>query len=148
MKPKIKSEARRDAAAPHKFFTLPEANRALAFVRPVTQNIVDSYRELMALRQRRGALAAANAAESELAEVQTGVERILERLKTLNEELTLVGCSLKDWQTGLIDFPAKLEDRRVWLCWKLGEADITHWHEWEGGFATRQNIAVEMNFLA
>ena len=31
-------------------------------------------------------------------------------------------------RTGLLDFPCKLEERIVLLCWKQGETRISHWH--------------------
>ena len=33
-----------------------------------------------------------------------------------------------------------LDDRLVFLCWRLGEDRITHWHEVNAGFAGRQPI--------
>ena len=47
---------------------------------------------------------------------------------------------LKDYQTGLIDFIGRHEGRDVYLCWKLGEEQITHWHELNAGFAGRQPV--------
>ncbi len=62
---------------------------------------------------------------------------------TLNgyvEELAAVGAELKDYDLGLIDFPAMHEGREVCLCWKHGESDILAWHEVDTGFAGRQSI--------
>lgn len=56
-------------------------------------------------------------------------------------ELDRIGCELKDPIIGLVDFPARLEDRVVYLCWKLGEDTIDHWHEIHAGFAGRRSTA-------
>lgn len=56
------------------------------------------------------------------------------------ERLEELGCYVKDLDIGIVDFLAKFEGRDVFLCWKLGEARITHWHETTEGFANRQPI--------
>ncbi len=48
---------------------------------------------------------------------------------------------LKGFEVGLVDFYSLREDRPIFLCWKLGEERITHWHETDSGFAGRQPIA-------
>lgn len=50
------------------------------------------------------------------------------------------GISLRDIQTGLIDFPALVNGRQVWLCWQLGEGDIAWWHELDSGFSGRERL--------
>jgi hypothetical protein len=47
---------------------------------------------------------------------------------------------VRDLERGLIDFPALREDREVYLCWLLGEPEITHWHEIDAGFAGRRPL--------
>ena len=49
---------------------------------------------------------------------------------------------LKDYFTGLIDFPCWMDDREVYLCWRLGEPEVAHWHELDAGFAGRQKLAI------
>ena len=41
---------------------------------------------------------------------------------------------------GLVDFIGRHEGRDVYLCWKLGEERITHWHELNAGFAGRKPV--------
>ena len=47
---------------------------------------------------------------------------------------------LRDIETGLIDFPALVSGRPVWLCWRLGEGDIGWWHEVSEGFDSRHRL--------
>jgi hypothetical protein len=63
-------------------------------------------------------------------QMQAGVTRLVEQDVTLRE----IG-------TGLIDFPALVNGRQVWLCWRLGEGDIGWWHELGDGFADRSRLA-------
>lgn len=63
-------------------------------------------------------------------QMQAGVTRLVERDVTLREI-----------ETGLIDFPALANGRPIWLCWRLGEADIDWWHELEDGFSGRKRLS-------
>jgi hypothetical protein len=47
---------------------------------------------------------------------------------------------LRDIEHGLIDFPALVGGRQVWLCWQLGEDDVGFWHELETGFGSRRPL--------
>jgi hypothetical protein len=58
----------------------------------------------------------------------------------LIDEVQEIGCELKDVRLGLVDFYALLDDRLVYLCWRLGEQGITHWHELNEGYGGRQPI--------
>ena len=51
-----------------------------------------------------------------------------------------LGVLIKDFRTGLIDFPYEYDGRIVYLCWKLGEEEIDWWHEVEAGFAGRKQL--------
>jgi hypothetical protein len=51
-----------------------------------------------------------------------------------------VGCIFKGFEGGLVDFHSQLQGRDVYLCWRLGEPDVGHWHEIESGFAGRQPL--------
>jgi hypothetical protein len=47
---------------------------------------------------------------------------------------------LRDVATGLVDFPAVMEGREAYLCWRLGEEDVAHWHFPEEGFPGRRPL--------
>lgn len=51
------------------------------------------------------------------------------------------GIALRDIDTGLVDFPALVSGRQVWLCWRLGEAEVGWWHGLEDGVAGRRPLA-------
>ena len=56
------------------------------------------------------------------------------------EELRDLGVEPKNGPEGLVDFPSLLDGRVVYLCWKLDETEVAHWHEIDGGFAGRQPL--------
>jgi hypothetical protein len=67
-----------------------------------------------------------------------GVE--LDRLRELSDELGAVGCQLKDWRTGLVNFPAIHRGRMIELCWRPGESRVTHWREVGAGVDGRKPL--------
>ena len=52
-----------------------------------------------------------------------------------------LGLTLRDIERGLVDFPALVSGRQVWLCWQLGETSIGWWHGLETGFDSRRPLA-------
>lgn len=50
------------------------------------------------------------------------------------------GILLRDPDTGLIDFPAERDGRRVFLCWRLGEDAVAWYHDEEAGFSGRRPL--------
>jgi hypothetical protein len=63
-----------------------------------------------------------------------------QRAKDALAEIDSIGVQVKDLDIGLLDFPCEVDGRIVLLCWKMGEASITHWHSPEEGFAGRKLI--------
>jgi hypothetical protein len=56
------------------------------------------------------------------------------------EQLERLDIVVRDLDRGLIDFPAVLDGREVYLCWLLDEPSVTHWHAIEAGFAGRRPL--------
>jgi hypothetical protein len=130
-----------------KYFTVAEANAALplaqAIVRDIT-TLASDLRErderLSRLKPDVGRVTLGSAYQEELQQVTAEFERDQERMREYIKELTDLGIELKDFDTGLIDFPCWLDDREVYLCWRLGEPEVAHWHETNAGFAGRRRI--------
>jgi len=66
--------------------------------------------------------------------------RNLAAFKEQLEELSRREIQVKDLERGLVDFPAVQAGREVFLCWELGEDDITHWHDLDTGYAGREKL--------
>ena len=56
------------------------------------------------------------------------------------DELRQLGIETKSVTEGLVDFPAIMDGRMVYLCWRLGELRVSHWHELDAGFRGRQPL--------
>lgn len=120
-----------------KYFTLAEANRSLPLVARVVRDIVNTH-ERAAQLQAKIEEVSSNAREA--AAVQGQLEMALENLQEYVDELLSIGVELKDYESGLIDFPGRHQGRDVYLCWKPGEDRIEYWHELHTGFAGRQAV--------
>jgi hypothetical protein len=78
--------------------------------------------------------------QSERDRLQDAFEGERLNLLALNGELEQLGVELKDPITGLVDFRARRGEAEVYLCWRLGEDRVGHWHDLEAGFAGRQAL--------
>jgi hypothetical protein len=70
-------------------------------------------------------------------------DELANKLREAIEAVQEVGCLIKDLDIGLIDFPTIFKGEEVYLCWKLGEPEITFWHGIEEGFRGRKTIDQE-----
>jgi hypothetical protein len=50
------------------------------------------------------------------------------------------GCVVKDIDLGLLDFPSIREGRPIYLCWKAGEPQLSHWHGTDESFMDRKPL--------
>ena len=121
---------------PKRRFTLAQANSSLPLVRRIVTDIVRTHAEALKAQSDLRHVPSGKAQQ----EVQSRLERHLEHLEDFVDELTEVGCELKDYRMGLIDFTGRHKGRDVCLCWKLGEETVGYWHEMDAGFAGRQPI--------
>jgi len=51
-----------------------------------------------------------------------------------------LGITLRDIEQGLVDFPALVSGRQVWLCWRRGETSVDWWHDLDSGFSGRRPL--------
>jgi hypothetical protein len=125
-------------------FTLDQANALLPTVGTILRRLQRARRHLsftgfdtdlaLAAESTGGAWPGRERAEAALA-VTLGFEQ-LEALEVL----------VRDLDRGLVDFPALVDGREVYLCWQLHEPEITHWHGLESGFAGRRPLGREARF--
>lgn len=66
--------------------------------------------------------------------------RTLVELRELLREFQRREIQIKDLDRGLIDFPAVIADREVFLCWEKDEEDIEFWHDLNAGYAGRERL--------
>ena len=124
-------------------FTIDQANRTLPLVRRIVADIVETY-ERWQQEVRAFELASAGVqgemASAEAATREREAQRLAKEITGFVAELEQLGVEFKEYEIGLVDFPSRVGDRPVYLCWRLGEPAVQYWHETNGGFAGRQPI--------
>lgn len=136
-----------DSWGKRKLFTVEQANAALPLVRAIASDLAKLSRDVIERRERLSLLLAGRDRGArdlygeELAQVEEELEKDSARLQEYVEELRELGVEPKNGPEGLIDFPSLLDGRPVYLCWKLGEAEVLHWHDLDAGFRGRQSLA-------
>ena len=132
-----------------KYFTVEEANHTLPLVRAIVTDIVNHFREIHERKERLllirpksggGPRETENVYSEEVQQIEDELEKDVARLHDYVDEVQSLGVELKDFVRGLVDFPAIIEGREVYLCWQLGEAEVSFWHELDSGFQGRQSL--------
>ncbi len=127
-----------------KYFTVDEANATLPLLRSILRDVTALAYDLRERDQRRLRLESSGGSDAAHAEevqrIYAELERDQDRLREYVGELKDLNVELKDFFVGLVDFPCWMDDHEVYLCWKLDEPAVTHWHEIDAGFAGRQQL--------
>jgi len=66
--------------------------------------------------------------------------RMMADIKDVLLEFHRREIQVKDLDRGLVDFPAIIGGKEVFLCWEQGEEDIEFWHELDAGYAGRERL--------
>ena len=69
-----------------------------------------------------------------------GSVKLLGKMKDLLQEFEAREIIIKDLQRGLVDFPALIGGREVFLCWEKDEEDVEFWHDIDSGYAGRERL--------
>jgi len=147
-----------------RFYDLDEANAAIPEIRGILEALRDQRAELIRLRdevlERTGSIEgggesgpsrgsdeeaqatdASTATDPDLRILRLRMQGVIDRMQAGVVRIDELGITLREIETGLIDFPALASGRQIWLCWRLGEGDVAWWHELSDGFAGRRELA-------
>jgi hypothetical protein len=137
-----------------RFYSLDDANALVPDLATVTGRLRDQRDELVgirdAYRDREGAVlreviaettdADASDNDPELRRLRLRMRGIVDQMQADVAWLDERDIVLRDIGTGLVDFPALVSGRQVWLCWRSGEDAIGFWHALDEGFAGRRPL--------
>ncbi len=70
------------------------------------------------------------------------------KIDKIIKEITSQGIIIRDPDLGILDFPAVINGRPAYLCWKYGEEKVSFWHYTEEGFAGRKKITGKEDILS
>ena len=125
-------------------YTLDEANALLPEVRAVLLQLAVQRSRLesavtdMTAHGGDGTTNGDAAHADALARSEAEMTRISGEMRALVEHLESMDVELRDLEEGLVDFPGERDGEPVWLCWRLAEPEVAHWHPIDQGFANRQ----------
>lgn len=113
-------------------FSLEEARRTIPLVKQIVFDILSTGHLLNYYAEKINGTAEGN----------KKIEELLYKFHSYVQELEDIGCYYKDWnfKDGLVDFPATIGGKEVFLCWKCDEDDIKYYHELDTGYNGRKVI--------
>ncbi len=140
-----------------RFYSIDDVNQLLPEVRDVLLRLRAQRGQLVELRDRavehlsavgaRGGGSGDEAVDetavsgdAELRRLRLRMQGVIDQMQAAVAELDARDVVLRDIPTGLVDFPALVSGRQVWLCWRLGEEELGWWHELDTGVAGRKPL--------
>jgi hypothetical protein len=121
-----------------KHYTREEARAMLPEIRRWLDRLNRLRKDVEKLEQRLSQMAAQN--NDIGGETVNNWIRALADMQEVLVEFQRREIIIKDLDRGLIDFPAIIGGREVFLCWESDEEDIEFWHDLESGFAGRERL--------
>jgi hypothetical protein len=130
-----------------KTFTLEEAQSLLPVMESLLKRALEGKQaaeqveaDLSELARRIYVSGGMTVDVGKVAKQRAEMESHMQRVKESIAEIDSIGVQVKDIESGLLDFPCRLDDQVVLLCWRMGETSIEHWHTVESGFQGRQPL--------
>ncbi|MDE3186352.1 MAG: DUF2203 domain-containing protein [Acidobacteriota bacterium] len=128
-------------------FTLDEAQSLLPVLESLLKRAVEGKRsaeqaesDISDLAQRIYLAGGMRVDVAKVARMRVDADTHLQRVRETVAEIDAIGVQVKDLEAGLLDFPCRVDDEVVLLCWRMGETSIEHWHTAESGFKGRQPV--------
>ena len=126
-----------------RFYSIDQADARLPDLTALLDKLRADRGEVATARDELERFRSTNGNADHAAELKAREERIralVYRMERYVSQLVAWDITLRDIETGLVDFPALVNGRQVCLCWRLGEAKVGFWHELDAGFAGRQPL--------
>jgi hypothetical protein len=130
-----------------RFYSIDEANTALPEVERILVALRDQRKELIQMRDRvldatpDGDETPSAGAAEQIRLLRLGMQGLIDQMQAGVARLVEMDITLRDIATGLIDFPALVAGRPIWLCWRLGEGQVANWHPHDEGYDSRQPLS-------
>ena len=148
-----------------RFYDIDDANAAVPELDGILATLAAQRAELIRLRdevlaRRSAELASEDAADDpsrelpaptsaaetavaadELRLTRLRMQGLVDQMAAGVARIETMGITLRDIGDGLVDFPALVNGRQVWLCWRRGEETVGFWHPVDTGFSSRQPLS-------
>ena len=139
-----------------RFYDIDDANATLAELGPILTTLVQQREELVRLRDHvlaHGAAGGSGSGSGSATDSEAGpavaddlrltrlrMQGLIDQMAAGVARIDELGIALRDIPTGLVDFPALVNGRQVWLCWRRDEDAIHFWHDLDSGFGGRRPL--------
>ncbi len=111
------------------YYDLDAANARIAELRPILAALRDARKAIAAGQPRLVELSRAPDTDPDLlAREQEAMTVTVQSMERAVRQIDAWGVTLRDIGSGLVDFPALVNGRPIWLCWKLGEESVVLGH--------------------
>jgi len=130
-----------------RFYQIDEANATILELEAIVTVLGEQRAELVRLRDHALARSPDTGREvepmsdDELRTLRLRMQGLVDQMAAGVARIDQLGLSLRDIESGLVDFPALVAGRQVWLCWRRGEPAVEWWHELDTGFSGRQPLS-------
>ncbi len=130
-----------------RFYDIDEANATLGELESIATVLAEQRAELVRLRDHALARSPGTGddveplSDDELRTLRLRMQGLVDQMAAGVARIDQLGLSLRDIESGLVDFPALVSGRQVWLCWRRGEAQIGWWHDLDTGFSSRRPLS-------
>lgn len=109
----------------NKIFTIAEARKTLPYVRLIANDIMLTWNEIITKRMRME--------EKEKAKLDTTDDKnelnlLIDKINGYIREVEDLGCFAQEFKRGIIVWPSLRSGEKIFLCWSMGENNITSWH--------------------
>jgi hypothetical protein len=130
-----------------KTFTLDEAQSLLPVLESLLKRAIEGKRAaeevesgLSEISRRIYLSGGMRVDASAIAKQRAALDSHVQLIRESIAEIDSIGAQVKDLDAGLLDFPCRIDDQVVLLCWRMGEPAIEHWHPVDSGFKDRQPV--------
>ena len=121
-----------------KHYTLEEARTLLPQLRTWLNEIKELRHDLARHEKRLGGMM--KEGDDLGGDLVNNWMRALAGLQKILVQFQRRRIQIKDLDRGLVDFPAIIGGREVFLCWEQDEDEIEFWHDLDTGYGGREKI--------
>ena len=124
-----------------KYFTNDEADALI----PELEKIFEAVAELTAAAELKAAGLRRRQDKGDVDQAAAAIERsqlqfLAQGINEWMQKIIELGALPKGVSPALVDFPSRIDGREAYLCWKLGEKKVSHYHPVDEGFPTRKPL--------
>jgi hypothetical protein len=125
-------------------FTPQEASKLLPDIRIRIKQLIEQRRVIAQLHNELEKYGLLGFTTAETAEKGVQLDAMVEAWKKRVDEVEDLGVIVRDLEWGIVDFPADRYGKRVMLCWRCGEPEVSYWHEINEQYPDRKPLKARM----